>query len=164
MKQEGEKMRRYLWGLAVTAAAASVLAAAAVAVAGPGQQTAATAGVRCVLNTQLRAANEPPVLSTAEGHAQLKVWKNGMLGYKVFILNRAAETFTAGHIHLTAGGGIAQGLFAGPSTTARQIRVNNTIAIDPALATALCTTPANYYVNFHTVADPVGAVRGNFTS
>jgi hypothetical protein len=38
-------MRRHLWGLAVTAAAASVLAAAAVAVAGPGQQNAATAAV-----------------------------------------------------------------------------------------------------------------------
>jgi len=157
-------MRRYLWGVAATAAAASVLVAAAVAVAGPGEQNAATAGVRCVLNTQLRAANEPPVLSTAKGHAQLKVWNNGMLEYKVFILNKAAETFTAGHIHLTAGGGIVQGLFAGPSTTARQIRIGNTIAVDHALATALCTTPASYYVNFHTTADPVGAVRGNFTS
>jgi hypothetical protein len=157
-------MRRYLWGLSAAAVAASVLIVAAVAAAGPGQQNAATAGVRCVLNTQLRAANEPPVLSTAKGHAQLKVWKDGMLEYKVFILNKAAETFTAGHIHLTAGGGIAQALFSGPSTTARQIQVRSTIAIDPALATGLCTTPANYYVNFHTIADPVGAVRGNFTS
>jgi|SRR5215217_7560701 len=157
-------MRRYLPWLTAAAAAGFVLVAATMAAAGPGQQTAATAGVRCVLNTQLRAANEPPVLSSAKGHAQLKVWKNGQLSYNVFILNRAAEIFTAGHIHLTAGGGIAQGLFAGPSTTARQIRVNSTIAIDPALATALCTTPANYYVNFHTTADPVGAVRGNFTS
>src|SRR5215203_3208646 len=132
----GERMRRYIYGATVAAAAALVLAATAAAHHKPGhahgngtgQQNAATAGVRCVLNTQLRAANEPPVLSSAKGHAQLKVWKNGQLWYNVFILNRAAEIFTAGHIHLTAGGGIAQGLFAGPSTTARQIRVNSTIA------------------------------------
>jgi hypothetical protein len=155
-------MRRYFWGLTIAASAGIVLVAAAVAGPGHGQQTAASAGVRCVLNTQLRAANEPPVLSTAKGHAQLKVLKNGKLTYKVHILNGAGETFTAGHIHLTAGGAIVQDLFTGPNTTARHIRVKSTVAIDPALATGLCTTPANYYVNFHTVADPVGAIRGNF--
>jgi CHRD domain len=171
-------MRRYIVGASVAATAALVLAATAVAHHKPGhpngpgqsngngqgQQTAATAGVRCVRNTQLRAANEPPVLSTAKGHAQLKVLKNGQLRYRVQILNRAGETFFAGHIHLTAGGSIVQGLFAGPPTTARHIRVAQTIPIDPALATGLCTTPANYYVNFHTTADPVGAIRGNFRS
>jgi hypothetical protein len=55
-------------------------------------------------NTQPRAANEPPVLSTAKGYAQLKVWNDGMLQYKVFIRNKAAESFFAGHIHLTATG------------------------------------------------------------
>lgn len=161
-------MRQHILGAALGAAAALVFAA--VAVAGhqpghptpPGTQTAATKGVRCVLNTQLRAALEPPVLSTAKGYAQLKVWKNNKLSYNVFILNKDRETFTAGHIHLTATGAIVQGLFAGPSTTARQIRVKNTIDIAPELATALCTTRAAYYVNFHTTADPVGAVRGNF--
>ena len=169
-------MRRYIYGATVAAAAALVLAATAAAHHKPGhpngpgtgngqgQQTAATAGVRCVLNTQLRAANEPPVLSTAMGHAQLKVLKNGQLRYRVQILNRAGENFTAGHIHLTATSGIVQGLFAGPPTTAKHIRIANTIPIDPALATGLCTTPANYYVNFHTTADPVGAIRGNFSS
>lgn len=161
-------MRRYLLGTAVGAAAA--LAFAAIAVAGhkpghptpAGQQNAATQGVRCVLNTQMRAALEPPVLSTAKGNAQLKVWKNGKLSYNVFILNKDRETFFAGHIHLTATGAIVQDLFTGPNTTARQIRVKRTIDIAPELATALCTTPAAYYVNFHTLADPVGAVRGNF--
>jgi hypothetical protein len=169
-------MRRYMLGATVAVAAALILAATALAHHKPGhpqgggngngngQQTAAGAGVRCVLNTQLRAANEPPVLSTARGQTQLKVLKNGQLRYRTQILNRAGETFTAGHIHLTATSGIVQGLFAGPPTTAKHIRIANTIPIDPALATALCTTPANYYVNFHTTADPVGAIRGNFPS
>ncbi len=151
-------MRRYPWAPGV--AAVFALAFVAVAVAASGQTT----GVRCVLNTQLRAANEPPVLSTAIGHAQLKVWNNGQLQYRVFILNKAAETFTLGHIHLTATGGPILTLFGGPSTTARHIRISQTVAIDPGLATGLCTTPTNYYVNFHTTADPVGAVRGNFNS
>ena len=167
-------MRRFMIGTLVAAAAALVVAAAAFAHHKPGhpngngqgQQTApaATGGVRCVLTTQLRAANEPPVLSTAKGMAQLKVMKNGQLRYRVNILNKAGETFTAGHIHLTATGGVIQGLFAGPATTARHIRVSQTIPIAPTLADGLCTTPATYYVNFHTTADPVGAVRGNFSS
>ena len=128
-----------------------------------GQQSQNTNGVRCVLNTQLRAANEPPVLSTAKGHAQLKVLNNGNLSYRVFILNKAGENFFAGHIHLTATKAIVQGLFAGPPTTARHIRIAQTIPIDPALATGLCTTPSNYYVNFHTTQDPAGAIRGNFS-
>ena len=131
---------------------------------GNGQQTAAAAGVACVLNTQPRAANEPPVLSTAKGHAQLVVLKSGQLRYRVQILNRAGETFVAGHIHLTATGAVVQGLFSGPATTARHIRIADTITIDAALAAALCTTPANYYVNFHTTTDPAGAIRGNFRS
>jgi len=179
-------MRRYIWRATVAAAAALVLAATAVADPGNGNgnskqqgtshrnakatanangpQAPGTAGNRCVLNTQLRAANEPPVLSTAKGHAQLKVLNNGTLSYKVFILNKAGENFVAGHIHLTATTAIVQGLFAGPPTTAKHIRIQNTIPIDPALATALCTTPTNYYVNFHTTADPAGAIRGNFHS
>lgn len=162
-------MRRYLIGTTVAAAA---LALAATASAhhrpghphgnGIGQQTAAGAGVRCVLNTRLRAANEPPVLSTAKGHAQLMVLNNGDLRYRVQILNRAGESFFAGHIHLTATKAVVQGLFAGPATTAKHIRVADTIPIDPALATGLCTTPENYYVNLHTAADPAGAIRGNF--
>jgi CHRD domain len=165
-------MRRYVYGATVAAAAALVLAATAAAHHKPGhphgngngQQNAATAGVQCVLNTQLRAANEPPVLSTAKGHVHLAVLKNGQLRYRVHILNRASENFLAGHIHLTATTAIVQGLFSGPPTTAKHIRIANTIAIDPALASGLCTTPTNYYVNFHTTADPVGAIRGNFHS
>jgi len=165
-------MRRYIYGGTLAAAAALALAATAAAHHKPGhphgngngQQKAASAGVACVLNTQLRAANEPPVLSTARGHAHLTVLKNGQLRFRVHILNRAGENFVAGHIHLTATSAIVQGLFSGPATTAKQIRIANTIAIDPALATGLCTTPTNYYVNFHTTADPAGAIRGNFKS
>ena len=42
--------------------------------------------------------------------------------------------------------------------------IATTVAIEPTLAAGLCTTPTNYYVNFHTTPDPVGAIRGNFKS
>ena len=173
-------VRRYLWLL--TAAAVGAGAFAAVGAAANGN------GTMCVLNTQLRPGNEvrpagssDPVDSTAKGHAQIKVRNDGTLEYKVFILNKAGERFSAGHIHAAPAGqnaGVWQDLFVppAPATDARHIRQRGEIparADSPATPqdesfAALCENPAGFYVNYHTVAnpdrglpgDPAGAVRG----
>ena len=117
---------------------------------------AKTNGVMCVLNTQMRPV--AGVASTAKGHAQIKVWRNGTIQWRVFINNKAGESFFAGHIHAVSTGGIVLPLFNGPSTTARHIRIRGSVPSSP-LASPLCTTPSAYYVNFHTTAAPAGAIR-----
>ena len=121
-------------------------------------------GTACVLNTQLRPENEtPPTTSEAKGHAQIKVRNDGTLEYKVFILNKAGETFRAGHIHRApegVPGPIVLPLFTGPTTTARHIRQRGEVPVSAAFAEALCEHPEQYYVNYHTTAFPGGAIRG----
>ena len=119
---------------------------------------AKTNGVMCVLNTQMRPV--AGVASTAQGHAQIKVWRDGTIQWRVFINNKAGESFFAGHIHAVSTGGIVLPLFNGPATTARHIRIQGSVPSSP-LASPLCTTPSAYYVNFHTTAVPAGAIRGD---
>ena len=131
-------------------------------------------GVMCVQNTQLRPGNEvrtgsvDPVTSTAKGHAQIKVRNDGTIEYKVFILNKAGETFRFGHIHegaATENGPVRVFLFEGPNTDAKHLRFRGEL---PASETTsanfapedVCTNPSGHYVNFHTTDDPMGAVRG----
>ena len=157
-------------GFVLGAAVAGAGALAATAVAGP---NGSDNGVMCVQNTQLRPGNEvrppgttDPVTSTAKGHAQIKVRNDGTIEYKVFILNKAGESFVAGHIHEAAAadnGPVRVTLFGG-STTAKHIRVRGEIpagttftGFEPA---DVCNNPAGHYVNFHTTDDPQGAVRG----
>ena len=166
-------VRRYLWLLTAAVVGAGAFTAVGAAAANGN-------GTMCVLNTQLRPGNEfrpvgttDPVDSTAKGHAQIKVRNDGTLEYKVFILNKARERFVAGHIHDAPAGqnsGVWQNLFVppAPATDARQIRQRGEIparADNPATPqdesfAALCENPAGFYVNYHTLADPGGAVRG----
>ena len=117
-----------------------------------------------VFNTQLRAENEvtpTPSTSVAWGSAQIKVYDDGMIAWKVKIHNPAGETFTAGHIHegsATGTGPVRQGLFSGP-TTDTQLDLRGSV-MNAALASELVADPANYYVNFHTTTNPPGAIRG----
>ena len=146
------------------------IAFAASATAGP---EGSDNGTMCVQNTQLRPGNElrfapvtDPVTSTAKGHAQIKVRNDGTIEYKVFILNKAGESFVAGHIHeapATGNGPVRVTLFEG-STDAKQIRARGEVpagttftAFEPA---DVCNNPSGHYVNFHTTDDPQGAVRG----
>jgi hypothetical protein len=131
------------------------------AVAGPHGNRHATA---CVFTTHLSAVKETTgSTSLATGHVQIKIRNDDTLQFKTRILNPDAETFVAGHVHnAPAGvpGPIVVPLFTGPATSARHIMQKGTVAIAPSLATAICTHPENYYVNYHTTAFPGGAIRG----
>jgi hypothetical protein len=135
----------------------------------------------CVFHTELLPENEvrpagtpDPVDSVASGHAQVKVRADGTIDYKIFIRNPAAETFRVGHIHrgdATVAGPVVVdflGGAAGGEETSDLVIVQHQTAgpdqfkaVEPAFDVFdLCENPQSYYVNYHTVADPQGAVRG----
>jgi len=124
-------------------------------------------GVMCVLQAKLAAKNETTgSTSIAKGHTQIKVRNDGTIEFKTQILNRAHETFMAGHIHqapVGVAGAIVVPLFVSPtpSTNARHIRQSG-VATPNAGTTgaAICQKPAAYYVNYHTTAFAGGAIRG----
>jgi hypothetical protein len=149
-------MRRLI--LAVVAVAALAVPAATLAGSGGSDN-----GTMCVLNTQLRPENEVPMsTSTAKGHTQIKVRNDGTIEYKTHINNPNGETFVAGHIHLAPAGSpgpIVQSLFFPGPNSDRNIKDSGAVS-NPALGTALCTTPSAYYVNYHTTTNPTGAIRG----
>ncbi len=159
-------MRFRVLTLLLTGAIASIVAA--VAFAGP---NGSDNGTMCVENAQLRPENEVPTsTSTAKGHAQIKVRNDGTIEYRYFILNKAGEAFTFGHIHRknpTSPGPIQVGppvvfLFSGPTTTERHIRGSGETAPLPLIAPDICENPERYYVNFHTTpANAPGAIRGD---
>jgi hypothetical protein len=124
-------------------------------------------GALCVLHAKLAAKNETTgSTSVAKGHTDIKVRADGTIGFKTKILNKAHETFVAGHIHqapVGVAGPIVVPLFVAPSppTSARQIKQRG-VATPNAGTTgaALCANPSAYYVNYHTTAFPGGAIRG----
>jgi hypothetical protein len=146
--------------------AATLLVLAALAAVGPAgaKPGGSDQGTMCVHNTRLAAANETTgSTSTARGHAQIKVRNDGAIEWKVFVLNRAGETFTAGHVHLgPAGvaGAVVLPLHTGAATTARHIRDRGESSTSGTLGAAICANPSNYYVNYHTTVFPGGAIRG----
>jgi CHRD domain len=121
-------------------------------------------GPACVLNTHLAGENEiPRGTSDATGHAQIKIWSDGTLAWKVHILNKDGEAIRAGHIHeaaSTEAGPVIIPLFDGPTTTVRQFRDSGTTTVDPGLAAEICAEPAEYYVNYHSDENPPGMARG----
>jgi hypothetical protein len=130
---------------------------------GPAPATSGN-GPACVLNTQLAGENEVPRgTSNAKGHAQVKIWTDGTIAWKVHILNKDHEAIRAGHIHEApegVAGPIVVGFFAGPPTTDKQFRDSGTTTADPALAADICANPASYYVNYHSTENPPGMARG----
>jgi CHRD domain len=124
-------------------------------------------GTTCVLHAKLAAKNETTgSTSLAKGHTTIKVRTSGTIEFKTKILNKAHETFVAGHIHkapVGVAGPIVVPLFVAPSpsTDARQIKQRG-IATPNAGTTGadLCAKPGDYYVNYHTTAFPGGAIRG----
>src|SRR5438309_5812419 len=85
-------------------------------------------GTMCVLHAKLAAKNETTgSTSVAKGHTDIKVRTDGTIEFKTKILNKAHETFVAGHVHLApvgVAGPIVVPLFVAPSppTSARQIK------------------------------------------
>lgn len=152
-------MRKYLL-VGLIAGLTTFVGLAAVAVAGPEGSDGAT---MCVYTTQLRTENEVPAqTSAAFGHTQIKVRNDGTIEFKTHIVNPGGETFVAGHIHIgsaVATGGVVQGIFQLPATSAEQIMQSGEVS-NPAVGAAICANPSNYYVNYHTTVDPGGAIRG----
>jgi hypothetical protein len=152
-------MRRLTLGVAAACAIVALTASGAPAKNGN--------GVMCVLHARLTAASETTgSTSVAKGHTQIKVRANGTIEFKTHILNKASETFAAGHIHQAPAGvpgPIVVPLFVSPTpaTNARHIKQSG-VATPNAGTTgaALCTNPSAYYVNYHTTAFTGGAIRG----
>jgi hypothetical protein len=101
--------------------------------------------------------------TVAFGVAQIKIRNDDTLEFKTQIVNQAGETFFAGHVHAApagANGPIVVPLFAGPPTSEMHIGLSGEMPIAASLAAAICGNPAGYYVNYHTTANPGGAIRG----
>ncbi len=147
-----------------------VLAASVVAALSVGGATAKNGrGVSCVLHSKLTAKSESATTgstSLAKGHTLIKVRADGTIEFKTQILNKANETFVAGHIHLAplgVAGPVVVPLFVAPTpaTSARHIKQSGIATPNPGTTgAALCANPAAYYVNYHTTAFLGGAIRG----
>jgi hypothetical protein len=145
-----------------------VLAVSAVAALTVGGATAKNGrGVSCVLHSKLTATAETTgSTSVAKGHTLIKVRADGSIEFKTQILNKAHETFVAGHIHLApvgVAGPIVVPLFVAPTpaTSARHIKQSGIATPNPGTTgAALCADPTAYYVNYHTTAFTGGAIRG----
>ena len=156
-------MRRLIVGL-VAACAAAVPATTAAKETPNGKSGG---GTMCVLHARLSVNDETTgSTSTAKGHTQIKVRKDGTIRFKTQILNRNHETFVAGHIHQApagVAGPIVVPLFVAPApaTSARHIKQRGTVTPNAGTTGAdLCENPGAYYVNYHTTAFPGGAIRG----
>ena len=144
-----------------------VLACVVAALSASGTSAKNGRGVLCVLHAKLAAKNETTgSTSLAKGHTTIKVRTNGTIEFKTKILNKAHETFFAGHIHVApvgVAGPIVVPLFVSPSppTSARQIKQRGVATPNAGTTGAdLCQNPSAYYVNCHTTAFAGGAIRG----
>lgn len=144
-----------------------VAACSVAALAASGAPAKSGRGVMCVLHARLSAQSETTgSTSTAKGHTLVKVRQDGTIQFKTQILNRAHETFVAGHIHeapVGVAGPIVVPLFVSPAppTSARHIKQSGVATPNEGTTGAdLCANPSAYYVNYHTEAFPAGAIRG----
>jgi hypothetical protein len=120
-------------------------------------------GATCTLFTALKPGNEvPPQTSLAFGAAAVHI-DGERLSFAVAIANLSRETFTAGHIHVApagTNGTVVVPLFSSTGVSPRLFFQAGSVTIDRGLGEAICGTPANYYVNYHTTERPGGTTRG----
>jgi CHRD domain len=129
----------------------------------------ASSNAPVVFNTQLRPDNEvrttaeDPVQSTARGPAQIKLFADNTLEFKITVQNPAGETFILGHIHqapVGVNGPIVVNLLGTISESGTLLKFEGTRDVPADIAAALRENPAGFYVNLHTTIDPTGAMRG----
>lgn len=130
--------------------------------------------VECEFTVPLRANQEvPPSASRANGVARIEI-EGTELEYEVGIANPGRESFTAGHIHQAprgANGPVVRGLYPNnpalneefeargfPNGSHLRLEAEGTIPL--ALAQQICAQPELFYLNFHTLQSPPGAIRG----
>lgn len=121
------------------------------AVVVPALVTAAADGGRQVSN---------PVTTDATGSATFTV-ENSVLDYTVDVAN--IDHVTDAHLHaggLAASGPVLVGLFSGPTTAAgfAGTLAADTVTVADSVLAAM--RAGNAYVNVHTVANPLGEIRG----
>ncbi|MGH7662932.1 MAG: CHRD domain-containing protein [Gemmatimonadaceae bacterium] len=137
----------------------------------PVPQTAVATGHHESYNTQLRPENEnrfepvtDPVESVARGHAQIKLYDDNTIEFKIKVHNPARETFVAGHIHRggeDVNGPVVVSLFPpGFGSSDKHFDLRGSTTASPVLADEIRANPAGFYVNLHTTQDPQGAIRG----
>lgn len=134
--------------------------------------TAATGGAigaaaSSTFRVALVAAEEVPASSSdAYGFAWITLNGNNTVEVAVRIWNPGCETFVAGHIHLAppgAPGSVVVPLFSG-SVKQKTETLRGRVLGDPAVVQAILADPGAYYVNYHSVEHPSGAVRGQLSA
>lgn len=134
-----------------------------------------------VFTADLKASNEVPPIANDEKNASGTATITFDLTRSGGTISAATAKFdvsvkdlgatakvTIAHIHEAAAGvnggvKVNTGLTAdtAPAVTAGAVSFSKTgIAVDGALAQSIITTPANFYFNLHSVANPGGTVRG----
>lgn len=117
-------------------------------------------GMDHMMGAMLTGAAEVPGPGdmNGKGHFRYTINMNSnLLCYKMMVEGIAAPT--GAHIHDGAAG-VAGGVVATLQTPMLGRETDTCINIDPALASRLMATPADFYVNVHNAAYPDGAVRG----
>src|ERR687885_3019 len=128
-------------------------------------------GTTCVLHAKLTAKSETTgSTSVAKGHTLIKVRANGTIQFRTKILNRAHETFFAGHIHeapVGSAGSIVVPLFVPPASTTSALQIKQSGVATPNAGTTgaeLCQNPSAFYVNYHTTAFTAARSAASCTS
>jgi hypothetical protein len=133
--------------------------------AGDGATPAATAPR--TLMVAMRAAEEVPASdSRAYGFVWLTFNPNSTVEVKARIWNPGCETFVAGHVHIAPPGSpgpVVIPLFSGSVKQQRET-LRGRAVVDPALVQAILADPGAYYVNYHSLEHPPGAIRGQLSA